>query len=47
MNLPNASSSTPTEDPHFAGSFAFFGTHSLLPVRLLLRVVISINRSFW
>jgi tyrosinase len=29
VNLPNASSSTPTEDPHFAGSFAFFGTHSL------------------
>ena len=28
VNLPNASSSTPTEDPHFAGSFAFFGTHS-------------------
>jgi len=27
VNLPNASSSTPTEDPHFAGSFAFFGTH--------------------
>src|SRR6185295_13046507 len=28
VNLPNASSSTPTEDPHFAGSFAFFGTHT-------------------
>jgi tyrosinase len=28
VNLPTASSSTPTEDPHFAGSFAFFGTHT-------------------
>jgi tyrosinase len=28
VNLPNASSSTPAEDPHFAGSFAFFGTGS-------------------
>lgn len=28
VNLPSASSSTSTEDPHFAGSFAFFGTHS-------------------
>jgi tyrosinase len=28
VNLPSASSSTPTEDPHFAGSFAFFGTHT-------------------
>jgi len=27
VNLPSASSSTSTEDPHFAGSFAFFGTH--------------------
>jgi tyrosinase len=26
VNLPNANSSTPTEDPHYAGSFAFFGT---------------------
>jgi tyrosinase len=26
INLPNANSSTPTSDPHFAGSFAFFGT---------------------
>lgn len=26
VNLPNANSSTPTDDPHFAGSFAFFGT---------------------
>src|SRR4029079_5874185 len=28
VNLPSASSSTSTEDPHFAGSFAFFGTHA-------------------
>jgi tyrosinase len=27
VNLPNANSSTPTDDPHFAGSFAFFGTN--------------------
>jgi tyrosinase len=26
LNLPNANSSTPIEDPHYAGSFAFFGT---------------------
>jgi tyrosinase len=26
VNLPNANSATSTEDPHFAGSFAFFGT---------------------
>lgn len=26
INLPNANSSTPTDDPHYAGSFAFFGT---------------------
>jgi tyrosinase len=26
VNLPNANSSTPTDDPHYAGSFAFFGT---------------------
>ena len=26
VNLPNASLSTPQEDPHYAGSFAFFGT---------------------
>jgi len=26
INLPDASSSTPTSDPHYAGSFAFFGT---------------------
>lgn len=26
VNLPNANSGTSTEDPHFAGSFAFFGT---------------------
>ncbi len=25
VNLPNANSSTSTEDPHYAGSFAFFG----------------------
>jgi tyrosinase len=24
LNLPNAGSETPTEDPHYAGSFAFF-----------------------
>jgi len=29
VNLPNANTSTPTEDPHFAGSFAFFGTQLL------------------
>jgi tyrosinase len=28
MNLPNANSSTPIEDPHYAGSFAFFGTEA-------------------
>ena len=28
VNLPNANKDTRTEDPHFAGSFAFFGTHS-------------------
>ena len=26
INLPNANSSTPQSDPHFAGAFAFFGT---------------------
>lgn len=26
LNLPNASTATSTEDPHYAGSFAFFGT---------------------
>ncbi|MEP7345069.1 MAG: tyrosinase family protein [Gemmatimonadaceae bacterium] len=26
LNLPNANGSTPTTDPHYAGSFAFFGT---------------------
>jgi len=26
VNLPNASSATSTQDPHFAGSFAFFGS---------------------
>ena len=25
VNLPNANAQTPTDDPHFAGSFAFFG----------------------
>jgi tyrosinase len=28
VNLPNANAGTSTEDPHFAGSFAFFGTHT-------------------
>ena len=27
INLPGANIQTPTTDPHFAGSFAFFGTH--------------------
>lgn len=27
INLPEASVQTPTEDPHYAGSFAFFGTN--------------------
>jgi tyrosinase len=27
INFPNAAGSTPIEDPHFAGTFAFFGTH--------------------
>jgi hypothetical protein len=27
INLPDADARTPTDDPHFAGSFAFFGTH--------------------
>jgi tyrosinase len=26
INKPDANASTPTDDPHFAGSFAFFGT---------------------
>ncbi len=26
INLPTANPNTPMEDPHFAGSFAFFGT---------------------
>lgn len=26
VNLPNANASTPTTDPHYAGSFGFFGT---------------------
>lgn len=26
VNLPGANSATPTDDPHYAGSFAFFGT---------------------
>lgn len=28
INLPDASTKTSTEDPHYAGSFAFFGTHA-------------------
>jgi tyrosinase len=28
LNLPSASAETPTTDPHYAGSFAFFGTDS-------------------
>jgi tyrosinase len=28
LNLPSASSSTPTSDPHYAGSFAFFGAET-------------------
>lgn len=28
LNLPNASATTPIEDPHYAGSFAFFGTEA-------------------
>jgi tyrosinase len=28
VNLPNANSSTPAEDPHYAGSFTFFGTEA-------------------
>jgi tyrosinase len=31
VNLPNASSGTPTDDPHYAGSFAFFGTTPTAP----------------
>jgi tyrosinase len=31
VNLPNASSRTPIEDPHYAGSFAFFGTTPAAP----------------
>jgi tyrosinase len=27
VNLPNADTRTPNTDPHYAGSFAFFGTH--------------------
>src|SRR6185437_7663368 len=26
VNLPDANSRTPSDDPHYAGSFAFFGT---------------------
>ena len=28
MNMPTANVNTPTDDPHYAGSFAFFGTHT-------------------
>jgi tyrosinase len=28
LNLPNANTSTPIEDPHYAGSFTFFGTEA-------------------
>src|SRR5215471_1185726 len=28
LNLPHASTDTPTSDPHYAGTFAFFGTDS-------------------
>jgi tyrosinase len=28
VDLPNANGRTPTEDPHYAGSFTFFGTES-------------------
>jgi tyrosinase len=27
LNMPAATGATPIEDPHFAGTFAFFGTH--------------------
>jgi len=27
LNMPTATGQTPIEDPHFAGTFAFFGTH--------------------
>jgi tyrosinase len=28
LNLPTANADTPTDDPHYAGSFAFFGTQA-------------------
>jgi tyrosinase len=28
INLPGANAQTPTDDSHYAGSFAFFGTHT-------------------
>jgi len=31
VNLPNADANTPSEDPHYAGSFAFFGTEPSTP----------------
>jgi len=33
IGLPSASRSTPTDDPHFAGSFAFFGGPAATPPR--------------
>lgn len=29
VNKPDASASTPTSDPHFAGTYGFFGTHAM------------------
>ncbi len=28
LNMPSATQETPIEDPHFAGTFSFFGTHT-------------------
>jgi tyrosinase len=35
VNMPNANSSTPTTDPHYAGSFAFFGTEPNVPTETM------------
>jgi tyrosinase len=35
VNMPNANSGTPTTDPHYAGSFAFFGTEPNVPTETM------------
>jgi len=52
LNLPNANSTTPVSDPHYAGSFTFFGTQPSAPAagehvhepRFLVHLTTTIQR---